>query len=63
MLVKNNDGERNECVSACLKKRIEEDELAVYTIFGEMNSIVYILKYSYLCTVTILFETYFYTTP
>mgnify|MGYP003365329872 CR=1 FL=1 len=43
MMVKNNDGERNECVSVCLKKRIEEDELAVYTIFGEMNSIVYIL--------------------
>ncbi|WZZ31663.1 hypothetical protein YC2023_015064 [Brassica napus] len=61
-MVKNNDGERNECVSVCLKK-IEEDELAVYTIFAEMNSIVYILKYSYLCTVTILFETYFYTTP
>ncbi|CAN6892759.1 unnamed protein product [Brassica oleracea var. botrytis] len=35
------------------KKRIEEDELAVYTIIGEINSIVYILKYSYLCTVTI----------
>jgi len=66
MVVKNNDGERNECVSACLKERIEEDELAVYTIFGEMNSIVYILKYSYLCMVTILailFETYLYTTP
>ncbi|CAN6824370.1 unnamed protein product [Brassica oleracea var. botrytis] len=64
MVVKNNDGEQNACVSACLKKkRIEEDELAVYTIFGEMNSTVYILKYSYLCTVTILFETYFYTTP
>ncbi|CAG7897769.1 unnamed protein product [Brassica rapa] len=51
------------CISLSKKKRIEEDELAVYTIFGEMNSIVYILKYSYLCTVTILFETYFYTTP
>ncbi|CAN6829372.1 unnamed protein product [Brassica oleracea] len=64
MVVKNNDGERNECVSACLKKkRIEEDELAVYTIFGEMNSIIYILKYSYLCTVIILLEAYFYTTP
>ncbi|WZZ45876.1 hypothetical protein YC2023_042135 [Brassica napus] len=65
MVVKNNDGERNECVSACLKKRrIEKNELvAVYTIFGQMNSIVYILMYSYLCTVTILFETYFYTTP
>ncbi|CAN6986324.1 unnamed protein product [Brassica oleracea var. botrytis] len=48
MAVKNNDGERNECVSACLKKRrIEEDELAFYTIFGEMNNIVYILKYTY----------------
>ena len=36
MVVKNNDGERNECVSTCLKKRrIEEDELAVYTIFDE----------------------------
>ncbi|CAN6891083.1 unnamed protein product [Brassica oleracea] len=63
MVVKNNDGERNECVSTCLKKRIEEDELAVYTIFGEINNIVYILKYSYLCTITILFETYLYTTP
>ena len=61
MVVNNNDGERSECVSACLKKK--EDELAVYTIFGEMNIIVNILKYSYLCTVTILFETYFYTTP
>ncbi|CAF2150803.1 unnamed protein product [Brassica rapa subsp. narinosa] len=57
-------GERNEYVSAYLKKkRIEEDEFAVYTIFGAMNSIVYIFKYSYLCTVTILFETYFYTIP
>ncbi|CAG7885210.1 unnamed protein product [Brassica rapa] len=63
MVVKNHDGERNECVSVCLKKRIEEDKLAVYTIFGEINSIVYILNYIYLCTVTILFETYFYTTP
>ncbi|CAN6891797.1 unnamed protein product [Brassica oleracea] len=63
MVVKNNDGERNECVSACLKIRIEEDELTVYIVFSEMNSIVYILKYRYLCTVIILFETYFYTTP
>uniref|UniRef100_A0A0D3AMA0 Uncharacterized protein n=1 Tax=Brassica oleracea var. oleracea TaxID=109376 RepID=A0A0D3AMA0_BRAOL len=39
------------CISLSKKRRIEEDELAVYTIFGEMNSIVYILKYSYLCTV------------
>ncbi|CAN6985509.1 unnamed protein product [Brassica oleracea var. botrytis] len=47
-----------------LKKRIEKDELVVvYTIFGQMNSIVYTLMYSYLSTVTILFETYFYTTP
>ncbi|CDY70360.1 BnaAnng33450D, partial [Brassica napus] len=38
------------CISLPKKNRIEEDELAVYTIFGEMNSIVYILKYSYLCT-------------
>ncbi|CAN6829341.1 unnamed protein product, partial [Brassica oleracea] len=32
-------GERNECISACLKKkrRIEEDEFAIYTIFGEMK--------------------------
>ena len=34
MVVKNNDGERSEGVSACLtKRRIEEDELIVYTIF------------------------------
>ncbi|CAN7057744.1 unnamed protein product [Brassica rapa subsp. trilocularis] len=51
------------CISLSKKRRIEEDEFGVYTIFGEMNSIVYIFKYSYLCTVTILFETYFYTTP
>ena len=64
MVVKDNDGERNEYVSVCLRKRrIEEDELTVYTIFGEMNSIVYIFKCSYLCKVIILFETYFYTTP
>ncbi|CAN7003264.1 unnamed protein product [Brassica oleracea var. botrytis] len=50
------------CISLSKKKRIEEDELAIYTIFGEINSILYILKYSYLCTVTILFKTYFYTT-
>ncbi|CAN6845678.1 unnamed protein product, partial [Brassica oleracea] len=30
-------GERNECISTCLKKRIEEDEFAIYTIFGEMK--------------------------
>ncbi|CAF2065082.1 unnamed protein product [Brassica oleracea] len=51
------------CINLSIKRRIEEEELAIYTIFGEMNSIIYILKYSYLCTVTILFETYFYTTP
>ncbi|CAG7889299.1 unnamed protein product [Brassica rapa] len=46
------------CISLS-KKRIEQDELAVYTIFGEMNNIVFILKYSYLCTITILFEKLF----
>ncbi|CAN6993949.1 unnamed protein product, partial [Brassica oleracea var. botrytis] len=31
-------GERNECISACLKKRrIEEDEFTIYTIFGEIK--------------------------
>lgn len=30
MVVKNNDGEQNRCVSACLRKiRIEEDEFVV----------------------------------
>ena len=44
MVVKNNESEPNECVSACLRneRMIEKDELFVYTIFGEMNSIVYI---------------------
>ncbi|CAG7862449.1 unnamed protein product [Brassica rapa] len=31
------------CISLA-KKRTKEDELDIYTIFGEMNSIVYILK-------------------
>ena len=50
------------CISLS-KKIIEEDELAVDSIFGEMNSIVYTLKCSYLCKVTILFDIYFYTIP
>ena len=61
MVVKNTDGER---VSTFLRKRrIEEDELVVYTIFCGKISTVYIFKCSYLCNVTILFEAYFYTTP
>ena len=47
MMVKDNDCERNECVSACLRKRrIEKDEIVVYTIFSERNNILYIFKCS-----------------
>ncbi|CAN6968204.1 unnamed protein product, partial [Brassica oleracea var. botrytis] len=43
------------CISACLKKRrIEEDEFAIYTIFGEMKLLTYVRLPYYLRHISIL---------